>query len=376
MTSLWYSDGPGSARLSPTEVMTLAGFDRAVPVDITIGWTLEHHPWIIDPTFRARTTMAGYALSRPVDAGRISALPIRISAVPTLIRSTPPDVGVVPAVRRGDQLVHSGSLGWADVLARAAGHLVVEIDEEGVDLGAPPIEGNIVAAVPRPPAQGDPPRTGRPADEIDLAIGAAVVSLLPDEPTLEFGPGGIGEGIVRSLDRPVRIRSGLLTDDMASLHRRGLLLGPAMAAYAWGGQPIIELAAAGMLHMRSITVTNDLTEIAATPHFVACNTAVQVGLDGSVNLERVGGRTITSIGGHADFCAGASQSVGGISIIALRSTTAAGASTIVDQPEVVSTARADIDVVVTEHGIADLRGCDHAERRRRVAAIATPGTFP
>jgi acyl-CoA hydrolase len=68
----------------------------------------------------------------------------------------------------------------------------------------------------------------------------------------------------------------------------------------------------------------------------------------------------------------ASRTEGGLSIIPCRSTTANGASTIVQRVDTVSTQRSDIDVAVTEHGIADLRGIDDAERARRLIAIAAP----
>jgi acyl-CoA hydrolase len=129
-----------------------------------------------------------------------------------------------------------------------------------------------------------------------------------------------------------------------------------------------------MLRLASVTDTNDSSAVAAIPRFVACNTAIQVGLDGSVNVERVGRRVITGIGGHSDFCAGASRSIGGLSVIAVRSTAADGSPTIVERVEVVSTPRSDIDVVVTEHGIADLRGAsddERADRLREVAGIRT-----
>jgi acyl-CoA hydrolase len=115
-----------------------------------------------------------------------------------------------------------------------------------------------------------------------------------------------------------------------------------------------------------------LTRLSATHRFVGCNTAVQLGLDGAVNVERVGCRTIAAIGGHADFCVAASRSVGGMSIIAARSTTTSGASTIVPTVDVVSTPRSDIDVVVTEHGIADLRWVGDDERAERLIAVAAP----
>jgi acyl-CoA hydrolase len=89
-------------------------------------------------------------------------------------------------------------------------------------------------------------------------------------------------------------------------------------------------------------------------------------------VERIGSRLVAGIGGHADFSAAAAHSKGGMSVIALRSTTRSGASTIVTRVDVVSTPRCDVDVVVTEHGIADLRGVDDDGRALRLAAIAAP----
>lgn len=365
---IWYAEGANSPRVSPTDVARLVGLTDTPSV--MLGWTVERMPWIDDPSFIASTVVAGYALSAAVNEGRITPLPVRLSAVASLLESTPPAVGVVTGVRRGESLAFGSSVGWGDVLARVAIELVVEIDEDGDDLGSPLIEGNIIATVERVPLSGDSAARSRPADAIDLQIGRLVASLLPDQPTLQFGPGGIGEGIARALDRPVRICSGLVTDSMASLHERGLLLDPVIAAYAWGGEPIRRLAEAGMLTLTSSTVTHDISRLSAIPRFVGCNTAIQVGFDGAVNVERVGKRTIAGVGGHADFCAGASRSVGGLSIIAVRSTTGHGESTIVPTVDVVSTPRCDIDVVVTEHGIADLRGVSDAERARRLEAIA------
>ncbi len=369
---LWYADGSDSPRTSPTEVLAASGHDSAGRADITLGWTIERHPWIDEPSFCARTVLAGYGLGRAVNEGRITPLPVRLSAVPSMIEEHPPDVAVVTGIRRGDGFAFGSSVGWADVLARSASKLVVEIDDDGVDLGAPLIAGNIVTTVIRPPAPAQAPAASRPADDIDLRIGALVASLLPADATLQFGPGGIGEGIARSLDRPVRVWSGLVTDAMAEIHERGLLLGPVVAAYAWGGDPIRRLSEAGMLRLASCTETHDLSILSSTPRLVGCNTALQLGLDGAVNVERVGGRIIAAVGGHSDFCSGASRSVGGLSVIAVRSLTAKGASTIVPSVDQVSTQRSDIDLVVTEHGVADLRGISDAGRAERIIEIAAP----
>lgn len=383
---VWYADGPNSPRTSPRDAVAAADLTRdaavddtpvdVTPLDVTLGWTTEQHPWLDDPaddpTLTICTVLAGYGLSRAVNAGRVTPLPVRLSAVPSRIRTTPPDLAVVTGIRRGARLAFSTAVGWGDVLARHARRVVVELDADAPDLGGPLVEGDVVAVVDRPPPTAVRPSASRAADDLDLAIGATVASILPDDPTLQFGPGGIAEGIARSLRRPVRIWSGLVTDAMAELHERGLLLSPAVAAYTWGGEPIEQLAAAGMLRLTSSTVTHDLSALSAIPRFVGCNTALQVGLDGAVNLERVGGRVVAAVGGHADFSAGASRSVGGMSIVALRSTTRDGSSTIVPHVDVVSTARSDVDVVVTEHGVADLRGVGDAERARRLTAIAAP----
>ncbi len=387
MLSLWYADGRDAPRTPPAEVLRLGGYSGQEACEITLGFTIERLDWLNEPSFRAVTMLAGYGLNKAVGEGRIATPPVRLSAVASRIRSNPPDIAIVSGVRRGDKLVFAQTVGWADVLARTASRVVVELAEpcdpttngtstdnplDGVDLGGPEIVGNIVATVARPPYTGPPPAASRAADHVDLQIGRLVASLLPEDPTLQFGPGGIGEGIVRSLTKPVRIWSGLVTDTTASLHARGLLVGKAAAAYVWGGDPIRELAEVGRLQLQSATVTHDTSVIAEIPRFVGCNTALQLGLDGSVNVERVGSRTIAGVGGHTDFCEGATRSIGGMSIIAVRSTTADGSSTIVPRVDVVSTARSSIGLVVTEHGIVDLRSLRDSQRAIALIEIAHP----
>jgi acyl-CoA hydrolase len=365
-----YADGLDTARSSPDTIAAIAGLDDA---EVLLGWTAEDRPWLASPALRGRTLLAGYALASAVADGRLEYLPVRLSSVPRLVADVlRPDVAVVTGVRRGSELVFGASVGWGPAVAHAARTgVVVEVDRDGVDLGGPSIPGRVLGTVERP-AYDLPLPVPRVPDDVDLAIGRSVASLLPDEPTLQHGPGGIAEAVVAAIERPVRIWSGLVTDAVAALDERGLLLGAATAAYVWGGKAVAELAAAGRVRLVPVEETHDLSRVSAIDRFVACNTALQVGLDGSVNVERVGGRYVAGIGGHADFCAAAARSVQGMSIIALRSTMRGGASTIVRQVEVVSTPRCDVEVVVTEHGIADLRGVDDAERARRIAAIAAP----
>ena len=105
------------------------------------------------------------------------------------------------------------------------------------------------------------------------------------------------------------------------------------------------------------------------------NFAIEVDLSGQVNAELAAGRYLGAVGGQADFVRGAQLSPGGRSIIALPSTTPDGATSrivasLAGNP--VTTCRADIDMVITEHGVADLRGATFSQRRKRLAAIAAP----
>ena len=355
-----YADGVDGPRIAPAAVADLVGAPGSEP-EVLLGFVPDGPAWLASA--RGRTTMAGYALRGPVAEGRLRYLPVRLSAVPRLLHDARPDVAVVTAVRRGGELAFGASVGIGPAAMRAARAVVVEVDQDGPDLGGPLIEGEVTAIVERP-LRTRPVPMPRPPEELDLAVGRRVAALLPDRATIQLGPGGMADAIALSVDRPVAVWSGLVTDALATLADRGLLLGPATAAYTWGGRAVERLAADGRLRLVPVEVSHDPSTLAAIDRFVACNTALQVGLDGAVNVERVGGVQVAGIGGHADFCAGASRARGGLSVIALRSTTRSGASTVVPRVEVVTTPRCDIDVVVTEHGVADLRGVDDEERAR------------
>ncbi|MHC2677361.1 acyl-CoA hydrolase [Bradyrhizobium diazoefficiens] len=124
--------------------------------------------------------------------------------------------------------------------------------------------------------------------------------------------------------------------------------------------------------VRPTSYTHSQNVLARINRLVAINSALQVGLDGSVNSETLNGVAIGAIGGQLDFVRGANASCGGRAIIALPATASDGTSRIVADVETVTTPRADVDAIVTEWGVAELRGCGLAERARRMIAIAAP----
>lgn len=116
--------------------------------------------------------------------------------------------------------------------------------------------------------------------------------------------------------------------------------------------------------------------IAQNDNMVSINSALQVDLMGQVNAESMGAKQFSGTGGQVDFVRGAAMSKGGRSIIAMPSTAAKGTiSKIVmnlDVGATVTTSRNDVDYIITEYGIAELKGKTLRERAKALIAIAHP----
>jgi len=364
-----FGDGPWAPTVDPTIVARLCGLDEP---DVLLGWTVEELGWFERmPPGRVTSMSAGYGLRRAIAAGVVQVRSTPISAMPRLLEDEfRPDVAVVSGRPSGTGFVFGPSVGWAHAAARLARRgVVVDVRPGLPGYDAPPVPGEILAVVEGPslPLAA----TGRPPTEIEQAIGAAVAELIPPGATLELGLGTAVDAAAAALAVGVRIRSGMVTDAVVRLDRRGLLLDCPETTYAWGGDQLAALSAAGRLRLVPSDQSHDIERLAAFEQFTAVNSALEVGLDGAVNVEVLNGRPVAGVGGHADFCAAAARSAGGLSIVALTATRR-GRSAIVPSVEKVSTPAADVHVVVTEQGVADLRGADAAERRRRLIAVSAP----
>jgi acyl-CoA hydrolase len=365
------ADGPGTPTVDPV------GAARSVGVEdgqLLLGWLVDDREWIAAlGSWPARSYQPANALAGALREGRVEYLPARLAGIPALLHGAlPPSVAVVPAVARGRGYAFTENVGYADTAVRLADHVVVQVVDDAVDVGAPLIDGNVVAVLdggrrPTPPV----PREPTPVEEL---LAARAAALVPEGATVQYGLGRVPESVVERIGVPVSVASGLVTDAVVTLDERGLLL-DVVASYAWGSDALIGLGRDGRMLCVGLEDLHAGNRLAAQESFVAVNTALQVGLDGSVNIERVSGRLVAGIGGHADYCAAASQSRGGFSLIAVASTHR-GHSTIVPSVEVVSTPRIDVHVVVTEHGVADLRGLTDEERRAALLAVADPEHRP
>jgi acetyl-CoA hydrolase len=140
-----------------------------------------------------------------------------------------------------------------------------------------------------------------------------------------------------------------------------------------GGRRVYEFANRNpQVRFRSTSYTHGLDVLSKIDGFAAINSALEVDLTGQINAESLGDKYVGAIGGAVDFHRGAAASNGGLPIVALTAT-AGGRSRIVSKLSgPVSTPRSDAGIIVTEHGVADLRGLSLSARSRRMVAIADP----
>jgi acyl-CoA hydrolase len=327
-------------------------------------------PWL-DSIERGVAVMGGPSLRNVIESGRLSYLPVRYSALGRLLEhSYRPQVAVIAGRPAPGGFKFGLEVGYGQMATKLAAHVIVEVDPTLPDVpGAPVVAstGSDVMETELPaPEWGAPPPTA-----VDAEIGKLMASLVLRHATVQYGPGSIGDSAIRALEVPVRIHSGLITDAVADLAEAGRLEGQATTAYLVGGRRLRSLAEGGGVRLVGVEETHSPARLAAIDGLFALNTALEVGLDGSVNVEMAGGKQIGGVGGHPDFCAAASCSPQGLAVIGIRSSHE-GRSGIVPVAHPTTTPRASVDVVVSEHGIADLRRLGDGGRADALIRIADP----
>jgi 4-hydroxybutyrate CoA-transferase len=225
-----------------------------------------------------------------------------------------------------------------------------------------------------------------PIGPVERRIAGHVAELVPDGATLQVGVGAIPQAVMEALagkkDLGVHsllvehmlplVRSGVITNARKRLHPGRMDVGEIMgtaALFRWSHEnPVINMEPSDVVH--------DPQVIGSLGDFVSVNSALEVDLFGQVNAESVDGRQVTGIGGQFDFVLGAARAERGRAVIALPATASRGArSRIVARLAAgarVTTPRFLADYVVTEHGVAALRGKSDAGRAREMLHVADP----
>lgn len=237
-------------------------------------------------------------------------------------------------------------------------------------------------------AEGSPQQiTSTAADAVDVDIARNVAGLLESGATLQIGIGSLPDRVLSQLGhlQHLGVHSGVLTSAIQPLIESGVVdnsrkkhwPGVSVATMACGTQSFYDFMHRNpAVELHPCSRTHDRKMLASIDQLCAINGALQVDLLGDVNAEVVGARRVSMPGGLPDFAAGAANSLGGKSIVALRSSHRNGEhSTIVARfngGSPISVPGRDVDFVVTEYGVASLRGRSARERSKALIQIAHP----
>ena len=226
-----------------------------------------------------------------------------------------------------------------------------------------------------------------PVTEVDRAIAAHVAERIPNGACLQAGIGAIPNAIMGFLadHRDLGVHTELLSDGLIDLVERGVVTGVAksvnrtkvIGTFALGTKTLYDFLHENVgVELWPVRYVNDPRVIAGLADFVSINATVSVDFLGQCASETINGRYYSSSGGQADFARGAMYSPGGQGFIVLHSTARGGeVSRIVPRlasGDAVTTVKNTVDKVVTEHGVAELRGRSIRERTRALIAIADP----
>jgi len=349
-------------------------------IEVIVG--LSHSDALAIPS---SSTVLGFVgmgpLSRPPRLGNSDVIPANFDDLPRLLSARGRALVLLVQVTEADAAETHG-LGFAvdhtyDLLGEAR-LVVAEVNAELPDTTAPRVPAAALDVMV-PTRRAVPLVKSPEVGPIQQAIARHVVNLVPERATLQLGVGAVPTAIGRALAdrRGLRVRSTLVGDWLAELAAAGALragAGAVVIAEAAGSENLYRFVAGGAAEI--VPVSSVVGGIAAhsIERFVAVNSAFQIDLTGQVNAEETTRGYVGGIGGQTEFLRAAQRSRDGVSVIALPSQTSRGTSRIVRElsPASVTTPRAGVDYVVTEHGVADLRGRALRERRQLIAQLAAP----
>ena len=364
--------------------------DNTIVHIMTLGPAPYVKPEHVD-RFRHNAFFIGPNVREAVHEGRADYTPIFLSQIPSMIRSrrVPVDVAFI-------QTSPPDSFGFVnlgvsvDVVLSAvecADLVIAEINPE-----MPVIHG--AGFVPMDQIDGWilgentlPDLLREPLDEISLEIGRNVASLVDDGSTLQVGIGQIPDASLKALEhkKDLGVWSEMFSDGVIDLIENGNITGryktihpnKVSASFTFGSNHLYEFVDRNPIFtFHPSDFINDPTRVAHQHKMVAINGALQIDLTGQVCADSIGTKFYSGIGGQVDFIRGASMSPGGKPILALPSSAMNGeVSRIVaslDPGAGVVTSRGDVQYVVTEYGVADLKGRSIRDRAMSLISIAHP----
>lgn len=222
--------------------------------------------------------------------------------------------------------------------------------------------------------------------EKEIAIGNFIAERIPDGATLQIGVGGIPNAVISALSnhKNLGLHTEAMTDGVLPLLEKGIIdnslkkvmPGKSVASLALGSRRLYDYMDGNPdIIFKDVAWTNNPYVIAQNPKVVSINSCLEIDLTGQVCADSIGTKIFSGIGGQHDFVYGSQLSEGGVSFLAMLSTTAKGLNKIkpvLTEGAGVVTTRFQTNYVVTEYGAVDLRGKDLAERAKLLISIAAP----
>lgn len=319
-------------------------------------------------------------------SGRLDVVPCHYSALPRMFaeRRLPCDVGLVQVSPPDSDGMCSLGVG-VDYVADAIPHTPILIAEINAQMPAThgtdriPLDRFAATIVTDRPLPED---TVRAPGEADRMIAARIAELIDDGDTIQLGVGSLGAATLSALTshRDLGVHTGMITDGLLGLIDQGVVTGArkeidtgsTVVGTALGSEELYKRVNDLPVRFLPTSYTHAPQVLSQLRSLVSVNFAVEVDLSGQVGAEVSRGVYVGAVGGQVDF-ARAAALTGKRSIIALRAKSG-DRSTIkaVLDGGVVTTSRSDVDAVITEYGVAHLRGCSIRERAKRMVAIAAP----
>lgn len=339
--------------------------------------------------FRHNAIFVGGKTRDAVNSGRGDFTPCFFFEVPRLFHTTIPlDVAMITVAPPDENgMVSLGvSVDYDFEAVKTAKLVIAQVnDQMPYTYGSLiPVERiNYFVEHSEPIIELQPPRVG----DVERAIGENCATLIHDGDCLQLGIGAIPDAVLGFLKekKDLGIHSEMFSDGVVDLVRAGVITnrrktlnpGKLVANFLMGTKKLYDF----VNHNHDVLVlpvdyVNHPAVIAKNDNLVSINSCVQVDLMGQVSAESIGAQQISGVGGQVDFIRGAALSKGGRAVIAMPSTAAKGTVSrivpLLDEGAAVTTSRNDVDYVVTEYGIAHLKGRTLQERAKALIQIAHP----
>jgi len=340
--------------------------------------------------FHHTTYCAGKPSREAINSRRGDYIPAHLHEFPSYFRSTmPPDVALIqlsPPDKHG-YCSFGISVDFTKPATEVAKLVIAEVNDQMPrtygDTFIHISEIDYIVETSRPLLELKPAAI----TEIEEEIGRNCASLIEDGSTLQLGIGAIPEAVFSQLKnkKDLGLHTEMIPDSIVDLVESGVVNGKSkgfhegklVGSFAMGTRKLYDfLDNNPLVEMYPCDYVNDPVVIMKNNKMVAVNSCLQIDLTGQVCAESIGPYQMSSVGGQVDFVRGATMSNGGKSITAITSTTAKGTlSRIVpflDYGAIVSTSKYDVNYVVTEYGIAKLKGMRNKDRAKALISIAHP----